>query len=85
MVHGDSLSPLRHDSGAQGHAEGVEYRLGHADLRWADLRQANLSGASLATANLRWAYLKGAKYDQYTKLPAGFNPHAAWMVLSVDQ
>ena len=58
--------------------------LGHADLRWADLRQANLSGASLATANLRWAYLKGAKYDQYTKLPDGFDPHLAWMVLSVE-
>ena len=62
-----------------------------ADLRGADLwgtnlRDANLSDANLRGANLRgndlnWVYLHGAKYDEDTKFPDGFDPEEAGMVL----
>ena len=38
----------------------------------ADLRGANLEGANLEGANLRYADLTGAKWNEYTTWPKGF-------------
>jgi uncharacterized protein YjbI with pentapeptide repeats len=59
--------------------------LGGADLGDADLGNANLSGTDLEgtdlhNANLSDTNLAGAKYDQETKLPDGFNPEKAGMI-----
>ncbi len=38
------------------------------------IKAANLSGADLTKANLTKANLTGAKYNEYTKFPEGFDP-----------
>jgi uncharacterized protein YjbI with pentapeptide repeats len=47
-----------------------------ACLVGADLRGANLAAACLTRANLDGAALAGARYDQRTEWPTGFNPAA---------
>jgi hypothetical protein len=43
-------------------------------LRRADLHEADLRGANLHEADLRGANLREAKYDEYTRWPAGYTP-----------
>jgi uncharacterized protein YjbI with pentapeptide repeats len=60
-----------------------------ANLRNADFSRdnlggsASLQGANLADAVLNEAKLSGAKYDDRTKFPRGFSPHAAGMIEEV--
>jgi uncharacterized protein YjbI with pentapeptide repeats len=49
----------------------VGANLSRADLTSANLTRANLTGANLAGANLTLA-----RYDRYTRWPAGFIPQA---------
>ena len=46
------------------------------DLRESDLREADLTGADLGEADLAGADLRGARYDRYTRWPAGFDAEA---------
>ena len=60
--------------------------LQNADLRRADLEGANLSGARLQNTNLLHADLnfainfQGAKYNDDTQFPRGFNPEQKGMI-----
>src|SRR5437870_3893490 len=47
---------------------------GRADLRGAEMNHANLVGARLDRANLGDADLSGARFDQRTEWPPGFEP-----------
>ncbi len=51
-----------------------------ADLARADLRGAKLAGTDLRQANLRLADLEGAKADENTFWPEGFDPVAAGVI-----
>lgn len=58
--------------------------LSHAYLCGANLSHAKLLGANLCKtaldgANLRYAGFSGAKYDQWTTWPAGFEVPVAWL------
>ncbi|MBT7095797.1 DUF4440 domain-containing protein, partial [Candidatus Poribacteria bacterium] len=62
-----------------------EADLRRADLRdgdfsWADFAEADLRGTQLAGASLAEARLRGARYDERTAFPAGFDPVAARMM-----
>jgi len=64
--------------------------LSGADLSGAKLPGANLSGANLSRADLNAtdlsvAEMGEARYDQYTKWPAGFSTKAAGVVLILDE
>jgi uncharacterized protein YjbI with pentapeptide repeats len=48
-----------------------------ANLKRANLKRANLEGANLEGANLRGVDLGGAKADEDTTWPEGFDPVAA--------
>jgi len=50
--------------------------LGWAHLRRADLSSANLSSANLSSVNLAWVRLTGARYNEHTQFPEGFDPVA---------
>lgn len=54
--------------------------LSYANLRKADLRGATLWGVDLNGADLQDTRLRGAKYDQDTNWPGGFDPQAAGAV-----
>jgi len=64
--------------------------LAGADLSGADLRGANmfgadlfnadLSSADLRGADLSWVRLTGARYNEHTQFPEGFDPVARGMV-----
>ncbi|HEV3365798.1 MAG TPA: pentapeptide repeat-containing protein, partial [Acidimicrobiia bacterium] len=47
-----------------------------ADLKGADLTGADLKGADLTGADLNDAILDGARADEQTKWPEGFDPEA---------
>ncbi len=51
-----------------------------ADLGEAVLYEANLEGADLARANLKRADLEGAKANEDTTWPEGFDPVAAGVI-----
>ena len=69
----------------------IVHKLDSADLEGLDLSGANLTGVNLREANLALVNLGGtdlsgadlseAKYDNKTKLPDGFDPEEAGMVL----
>ena len=46
------------------------------NLRNADLRKTDLTGADLTGADLTGADLRGARYDRFTRWPAGLDPVA---------
>ena len=58
--------------------------LGRAILRGADLRGANLSSTDLHEADLRRSNLTGAKYNDNTSWPDGFDPVAAGAILFIE-
>ncbi|MBI4674022.1 MAG: pentapeptide repeat-containing protein [Chloroflexi bacterium] len=55
-----------------------------ANLVGADLSDADLRGADLYDANLIGADLRGARFNQNTMFPAGFDPHAAGAIRSTE-
>ncbi|HTE20733.1 MAG TPA: pentapeptide repeat-containing protein [Armatimonadota bacterium] len=66
-----------HLAGAQLRAANLRHvYMRGGDLRDVDLREADLTGADLAGADLAGADLRGARYDRFTRWPAGFDPRA---------
>lgn len=57
--------------------EGQGADLSYANLRKADLRDAHLRGTDLRGADLQDTKLRGAKHDDHTNWPCGFDPEAA--------
>jgi uncharacterized protein YjbI with pentapeptide repeats len=64
--------------------QNVKWGIGNL-LEQADLRSANLRNADMRKANLDKANLEFAKYNRKTKLPKGFDPLKAKMVLVNDR
>ena len=51
-----------------------------ADFSWADFAEADLRGTQLDGASLGEARLRGARYDERTAFPSGFDPASARMM-----
>jgi uncharacterized protein YjbI with pentapeptide repeats len=51
------------------------------DLGLSDLSNVDLRGADLLNADLETSDLKGARYDEQTRWPSGFDPVKAGAVL----
>jgi hypothetical protein len=59
--------------------------VGRVDMTRAELRHADLRGVDLSQANLSEALLYGARYDENTRWPFGFDPQQHGAVLTTTR